>query len=73
MIMRVVAMLKNLFIVMVLFNFSYGSNLARGADLTQDDLDNISKIENYLNSITTLKSIFCRRLARGNALAGFYS
>ena len=63
-------MLKNLFIVMVLFSFSYGSNLAKGADLTQDDLDNISKIENYLNSITTLKSIFLQTASTGERSGG---
>ena len=63
-------MLKNLFIVMVLFNVSYGSNLARGADLTQDDLDNISKIENYLNSITSLKSIFLQTASTGERSGG---
>ena len=48
--------LKNLFIVMVVFG--YASNLAKAADLTQNDMDDINKIENYLNSITTFKSNF---------------
>ena len=68
--MRVVAVLKNLFIVMVIFTFSYGSNLAKGADLAQDDLDDISKIENYLNSITTLKSIFLQTASTGERSGG---
>ena len=68
--MRAVAMLKKLFIVTVLFSLSYGSNLAKGADLTQDDLDNISKIENYLNSITTLKSIFLQTASTGERSGG---
>ena len=63
-------MLKNLFIVMVLLSLCYGSNLAKGADLTQDDLDNISKIENYLNSITTLKSIFLQTASTGERSGG---
>ena len=63
-------MLKNLFIVMVLLSFSYGSNLAKGADLTQDDLDNISKIENFLNSITTLKSNFLQTASTGERSGG---
>lgn len=63
-------MLKKLFIVTVLFSLSYGSNLAKGADLTQDDLDNISKIENYLNSITTLKSIFLQTASTGERSGG---
>ena len=63
-------MLKNLFIVMVLLSFSYSSNLAKGADLTQDDLDNISKIENFLNSITTLKSNFLQTASTGERSGG---
>ena len=63
-------MLKNLFIVMALLSFSYGSNLAKGADLTQDDLDNISKIENFLNSITTLKSNFLQTASTGERSGG---
>ena len=63
-------MLKTLFIVMVLLSFSYGSNLAKGADLTQDDLDNISKIENFLNSITTLKSNFLQSASTGERSGG---
>jgi len=63
-------MFKNLFFIMVLFSFSYGSNLANGADLTQDDLDNISKVENYLNSVTTLKSIFLQTASTGERSGG---
>ena len=55
---------------MVLLSFSYGSNLAKGADLTQDDLDNISKIENFLNSITTLKSNFLQTASTGERSGG---
>ena len=54
-------MLKNLFIVMVVL--SYASNLAKAANLTQNDMDDISKIENYLNSITTFKSKTCKEVS----------
>ena len=50
MIVRFVVMLKNLLIVMVVL--SYASNLAKAANLTQNDMDDISKIENYLNSVS---------------------
>ena len=68
MIMRVVAMLKNLFIVMVLF--IYVPNLAIGAGLTQNDLDDISTIENYLNSISTFKSNFLQTASTGERSGG---
>ena len=68
MMIRVVAMLKNLFIVVVLF--IYAPNFAKGADLTQHDLDDISKIENYLNSITTFKSNFLQTTSTGERSRG---
>ena len=61
-------MLKNLLIVMVVF--SYVSNLAKAADLTQNDMDDISKIENYLNSITTFKSNFLQTASTGERSGG---
>ena len=63
-------MLKNLFIVMVLLSFSYSSNLAKGAGLTQNDLDDISTIENYLNSISTFKSNFLQTASTGERSGG---
>ena len=68
MMIRVVAMLKNLFIVVVLS--IYAPNFAKGADLTQHDLDDISKIENYLNSITTFKSNFLQTTSTGERSGG---
>ena len=61
-------MLKNLFIVVVLS--IYAPNFAKGADLTQHDLDDISKIENYLNSITTFKSNFLQTTSTGERSGG---
>ena len=68
MIVRVVVMLKNLLIVMVVL--SYASNLAKAANLTQNDMDDISKIENYLNSITTFKSNFLQTASTGERSGG---
>ena len=60
--------LKNLFIVMVVF--CYASNLAKAADLTENDMDDLSKIENYLNSITTFKSNFLQTASTGERSGG---
>ena len=61
-------MLKNLLIVMVVL--SYASNLAKAADLTQNDMDDINKIENYINSITTFKSNFLQTASTGERSGG---
>ena len=49
---------------------SYASNLAKAADLTQNDMDDINKIENYLNSITTFKSNFLQTASTGERSCG---
>ena len=61
-------MLKKIILLLILFSFK--ANLACSAGLTHTDLDDLSRIENYLNSISTLKSNFLQTVSTGERSGG---